>query len=118
MVGGPDVDAAVQDARRCLHSSCSYYSIGSGMDLKYAAQGPLHRWSIVRNIVNGTLYSEDDDCAFLDVVYTLVPFVAVHQFIEIIRMPAVLKMFDLLDMLPSGEPVGWSVSEISLPQTP
>lgn len=38
----------------------------------------------------------------------LVPFVAVHQFIKIFLMLAVpKKLFELFDMPPSGEPIGW-----------
>jgi hypothetical protein len=54
----------------------------------------------------------------LDIVSTLVPLAAVEQLIQVLPMPAVSKMLlDLLKVLPSGEPVGWSVPEISLSQT-
>ena len=103
-------DASIQNARCRLNCSCPDDAIGTWMDLDNSIQRPLH-WGHV-------VLSEDDDCAFLNVVSTHAPFVAGDQLVQILLMPTVPKMYlQLLDMLPPGEPVEWNVSEISLTQT-
>ena len=88
-------DAPIQNARCRLSCSCPDDVIGTWMDLDNSAQRPLH-WGHV-------VLSEDDDCAFLNAVSTLAPFVAGDQLVQILLMPTVPKMlFELLDMLPSG----------------
>ena len=70
------------------------------MDLDDSAQWPLHWGNVV--------FSENDDDAFSYIVTALAPFVSDVQLVQVLSLPAAPEMlFDLLNVLPAGETLGW-----------